>query len=276
MESGFRLLIPEGIYSPEQERMIVEMIKSDRIEKEKEQKYLEWENKVTREWFEHCAEVGRCPECASMTCQHKARSPVDEQPEVTTLAKALKERTRNMYDNKYWFFLTFTQNADWDLTEERIHELMSYMVKNASYFEYTLEHHKDKKDEFGNIIEKGKLHVHLLCAYELSKVPTSTFFNEKWTTRHNPSDKNKFKIGNIDFQNINFKRNPKSIESIKKYMSKENPPVLKIDYTQPPIVYPTPNAPQTKSTPKKTKTKNQRSLPKNIKTKNGKTKPEDS
>lgn len=260
MESAFQSPYYDLIMKMEQNSFVNLMMNSDQREKYNQ---FGWESLwervrehyddqkyklVMNEWKKICEETGRCVECGTINCQHRVKSISEQvQPDVTTLAKALKERLRNSKDDLYWFFLTFTQNEDFNLTEEQFHNRIMKMVGRARHFEYTLEHH-----------ESGKLHCHLLCAYEKSHVPKTDYFKEKWRLRKE-SKGNKIKIGNIDGQIINFNRNPNSIESIKKYISKENPPVLKVDYTQPSIVYPDLNASKKNATQKKglqTKTTN--------------------
>jgi len=125
---------------------------------------------------------------------------------------------------------------------------MECMIKGSSHFEYALEHH-----------QSGKLHCHLICAYEPSKVPSTEFFNEKWRQRLTKDAKGKTIIGQIDGRIVNFNRNSSSIKSLKEYISKrenkfkEKSHIIKVDYTQPSIVYPNTDAPKTCSSKKKGK-----------------------
>lgn len=113
-------------------------------------------------------------------------------------------------DKSHWYFLTYTQNNDFDLDADTmisvIRRLDTVNDRTASILQYEgcIEH-----------CQSGKIHAHVIV--HLSASPSGgvkKFFEGRYTLK-------KMKIGNIHVRRVNFKTNPKSLEAMRAYCAKE-------------------------------------------------------
>lgn len=144
-----------------------------------------------------------------LTTFHEKRM-AEERAEHHSESAETRSNSRAEGSKTHWYFLTYTQNNDFDLDADTmvsvIRRLDTVNDRSASilHYEGCIEH-----------CQSGKIHAHVIV--HLSASPSGgvkKFFEGRYTLK-------KMKIGNIHVRRVNFKTNPSSLEDMRAYCAKE-------------------------------------------------------